>query len=330
MAIPRRRSLLATALLSSLLVVPAALVGTASPASATPCPPAPVPCIVPPSATTAVAITGTAKVGEQLTATPPVWDQDAVTTTYQWTRDDADITGATSATYTLVGDDFEASIKVVATGTGFLLPGTSTSTAVFPTIGPMITPVSNPVVTGAGEIGGTLTASTGQWGDPEPTYKFQWYRSKPKGSGATKIEGATQNNYTVTNLDAGRKLIALVTAERFGYQPGIGASNTTPIAKANAFPVITPVKKTIKATERGKVRVAVQGLDGGLVPTGFLKVMEGQKVLVSVKIAAAAEGKATMTLPRLAKGKHTLVVRYLGDSTYKPVTSSATTLTVTK
>ncbi len=100
--------------------------------------------------------------------------------------------------------------------------------------------------------------------------------------------------------------------------------------KANAFPVLTFAKKTIRVTQRGTAKIAVEGLDGGLVPTGFLKVMEGQKVLVSVKIAAPAGGEATLTLPRLARGRHQLTVRYLGDSTYRAVTSSAATLTVTK
>ncbi len=224
MELPRhRRALVATALLTSLLAVPAGVLGTASPAAATPCPlPAPLPCLAPPSATTPPAITGTAQVGQLLTATPPTWDQDGVTTTYQWNRDGAAINGATDLTYSLVGDDFEASITVTASGSNgaFPLPGTSTSTAVFPAKGPMITPTSNPVVTGAGELGGTLTASTGQWGEPDPTFTFQWYRSKPQGSGATKIEGATQNNYTVSPLDAGRKLIALVTADRSATSPG--------------------------------------------------------------------------------------------------------------
>ena len=51
-----------------------------------------------PVAVTGVTVSGTGKVGTSLTGTPPVWDHDAVTTTYQWQRDGANIGGATGTT----------------------------------------------------------------------------------------------------------------------------------------------------------------------------------------------------------------------------------------
>ena len=51
-----------------------------------------------PVAVTGVTVSGTGKVGTSLTATPPVWDNDAVTTTYQWQRDGVNISGATATT----------------------------------------------------------------------------------------------------------------------------------------------------------------------------------------------------------------------------------------
>ena len=52
-----------------------------------------------PVAVTDVSISGTGKVGTSLTATPPVWDNDFTTTTYQWQRDGVNISGATQTTY---------------------------------------------------------------------------------------------------------------------------------------------------------------------------------------------------------------------------------------
>lgn len=78
------------------------------------------------------AITGTAKVGSTLTAGAVTPD---VTVTYQWQRADtstgsyADITDATSSTYTLVAADEGKYIKVVATANASGYTGSVTSAA---------------------------------------------------------------------------------------------------------------------------------------------------------------------------------------------------------
>ena len=67
-------------------------------------------------ATGAPAITGTAQVGETLTAnTSGIADADGLDNaafTYQWLADDEDISGATGSTYTLADDDEGKAIKV--------------------------------------------------------------------------------------------------------------------------------------------------------------------------------------------------------------------------
>ena len=72
-------------------------------------------------ATGAPTISGTAQVGETLTAeTRDIEDDDGLSKavfTYQWLADDADIAGATSDTYTLVDDDGGKAIKVRVTFT---------------------------------------------------------------------------------------------------------------------------------------------------------------------------------------------------------------------
>ena len=67
-------------------------------------------------ATGAPTISGTAQVGETLTAnTTGIDDEDGLTDavfSYQWLADDADIQGETASTYTLVTDDVGKAIKV--------------------------------------------------------------------------------------------------------------------------------------------------------------------------------------------------------------------------
>ena len=73
------------------------------------------------SATGAPTINGTAQVGETLTvSTSGISDADGVanaTFTYQWLADDADISGATSSSYTVVAADVGKTIKVTVTFT---------------------------------------------------------------------------------------------------------------------------------------------------------------------------------------------------------------------
>lgn len=61
-------------------------------------------------------ITGTAEVGQTLTAEAGQWQPDGVSLAYQWLRDGAAIGGATSATYTVASADVGATLAVRITG----------------------------------------------------------------------------------------------------------------------------------------------------------------------------------------------------------------------
>lgn len=62
-------------------------------------------------------ITGTAKVGQTLTAKPGTWTPSPVTLSYQWKRGGTAISGATAATYKTVSADAGKAITVTVTGT---------------------------------------------------------------------------------------------------------------------------------------------------------------------------------------------------------------------
>jgi 5'-nucleotidase len=76
-------------------------------------------------------ISGTAKVGRTLTATPGSWSVASPTLAYQWNREGAPIGGATAATYTLLPADAGAVITVTVTASApGTTPGAATSAAV--------------------------------------------------------------------------------------------------------------------------------------------------------------------------------------------------------
>ncbi len=76
--------------------------------------------------TGSVSITGTAIVGQVLTAVPSLTNTNTPPT-YQWNRSGTPISGATSSTYTLTKDDFFSFITVTATASGGNFQGSITS-----------------------------------------------------------------------------------------------------------------------------------------------------------------------------------------------------------
>ncbi|MET4703696.1 5'-nucleotidase C-terminal domain-containing protein [Frigoribacterium sp. UYMn621] len=75
-------------------------------------------------------ISGTAKVGRTLTATPGSWSVASPTLAFQWNREGAPIGGATAAAYTLVPADAGAAITVTVTASApGTTPGAATSAA---------------------------------------------------------------------------------------------------------------------------------------------------------------------------------------------------------
>ncbi len=68
------------------------------------------------TATPTPTISGTAQVGEQLTASAGSWQPAPVTLAYQWLRNGSPISGATSDTYTAIGADLGAALSVRVTG----------------------------------------------------------------------------------------------------------------------------------------------------------------------------------------------------------------------
>ena len=99
------------------------------------------------AATGAPTITGTATVGETLTAvTTAIMDDDGLTTpgyTYQWIRvaadtTETDIATATASTYTLVTDDLGATIKVKVSFTDDASNAETLTSAAFPSSGTVL------------------------------------------------------------------------------------------------------------------------------------------------------------------------------------------------
>ena len=172
------------------------------------------------SATGAPAISGTAQVGETLTAdTSGISDADGldnVAYSYQWLSSrDMEISGATNDSYALVSGDEGKYIKVRVTFTddaGYKETLTSAATGAVaerpnsPTTGV-------PTIGGTARVGETLTADTTGITDADgldnATFSYQWVAND--GSSDTDITDATDSTYTVAEDEEGNTIKVKVT-----------------------------------------------------------------------------------------------------------------------
>ena len=174
-------------------------------------------------ATGAPTITGTAQVGQTLTAgTTAIMDANGLTSvsyTYQWIRvdgTDADISGATSITYTLVGADLGKTIKVTVSFTDDASNDeTLTSAATAAVSAAPNTPATGaPTITGTAQVGQTLTAGTTGIMDADGltnvSYTYQWIRVATDNT-ETNIASATASTYTLVAADQGTTIKVTVS-----------------------------------------------------------------------------------------------------------------------
>lgn len=171
--------------------------------------------LVGPVNTAVPVISGTARVGESLTGTNGTW-AGTPTPKYskQWKADGANISGATSATYTLKTAELGKAITLTVTATNEAGTASATSAATGAVVAALASPVNTaaPAVTGTPEVDSVLTTTNGTWtGNPTPTYARAWQRSADGATGWAAISGATATTYTLTAADDANYVRCAVT-----------------------------------------------------------------------------------------------------------------------
>jgi hypothetical protein len=127
-------------------------------------------------------ISGTAQVGQTLTATTGIWTHNPTSFTYQWNRAGGAISGATASTYVPVAADVgnTLTVAVVARSSGgSSAPATSAATtAVIAASSGIPVNTALPTVSRAAQAGVTLTASTGSWTNTPTSFAYQWHQPR--------------------------------------------------------------------------------------------------------------------------------------------------------
>jgi hypothetical protein len=196
----------------------------------------PIAAIHAPAATESPAISGTAQAGQTLTATSGEWSSEGtVAFSYQWERCVADesecvtISGADESSYTLGKDDAGSTIRVVVTGSasGGTTDGISHPTAIVAAA--TLVNVSPPTISGSGQVGSALTATTGTWtASGSIAYGYQWQRCGGSGAACVAIAGATSATYTPEAGDVGTTLkVAVAASSTWGTSVVSSAASVT-------------------------------------------------------------------------------------------------------
>jgi hypothetical protein len=166
--------------------------------------------------------------------------------TYQWQRNNTDILGATSSSYTIPSAmlaDQASYAVVLANSVGSITSAPATLTVL---VEPTITMApTNLTVTNGNTATFTVTAT----GNPPPSY--QWF----KGTGA--IGGATSSSYSipsVTTNDAGSFSVLVSNS--------VGSTNSPPVTLSVYVPAVVPLTLSLPAYSAGTFSFDITGPSG--------------------------------------------------------------------
>ena len=204
-------------------------------------------------------ITGTAQVGDTLTAvTSGIEDADGLGNAafaYQWLADDAEIDSATASSYTLVAADAGKAIKVRVSftddaGNGEQITSAGTG-AVAPAPPPPNTPATGlPTITGTAQVGETLTADTSGISDGDglgnAAFAYQWLADD------AEINGANASTYTLADADAGKAIKVKVSfTDDAGNDEQLTSAGTGAVAPAVVNSPLTASAQNVPSSHDG-------------------------------------------------------------------------------
>jgi hypothetical protein len=161
-----------------------------------------------------------------------------------------------------------------------------------------------PTLSGVSKVGGELVATTGSWDQPGMTFRFNWLRA-----GRSIFPGGTASaRYRLTVHDVGRRVsVSVIASAPDGSRyPGVAASARRRVAKAASSTHASlarggGARRTLQVTVRSRPVTAV----GGRVA-----VAAHHRAIASARLR---HGRATVKLPHLSRGHHTLTVSYPGS-----------------
>ena len=155
-------------------------------------------------------ISGTAKVGNKLTATAGTWSK-GTKFSYQWYAGGKPVKGATASTYSVKPADLGKPLSVEITGklTGYNAFAKISRQTPKAALGTLKT--SKPKITGSATNGKRLSASVGSW-TKGTKLSYQWHVN------GQKIKGANKSTYVIPKSARGKQIHVSVTGKNYGFK----------------------------------------------------------------------------------------------------------------
>jgi hypothetical protein len=228
-------------------------------------------------------ISGTARVGQTLTAASGSWEgAQPITFAFQWQRCNGDggackgIRGASQVRYTLGTADVRhrLRVQVTATNAGGSSSARSRSSDVVTGAPTAQRPANKaePAISGLPQVGQVLKASSGSWAGTEPIeYAYRWRRCNGAGradaSDCAAIANATGVTYVLQAADVGYRLRVQVTASNRAGSATVASNPTAVITQAKPRNTAPP---TISGAARvGETLHANRGVWTGKQPIAY-------------------------------------------------------------
>lgn len=256
-------------------------------------------------------ITGTAKVGAKLTASPGTWSPVPASYRYAWMVDGVAVTGATSSTFTIPAAAAGKAITVKVTGLKQHYTTTSTTSAPTAAVAPGTFTAPQPTITGTAKVGRTLTVSRGTWSPTPSSVTYVW-----KADGVT-ISTRTTSKFVVPASARGKRLTVTVSGSRAGYTKKSVTSGATATVAPGTF---TAPQPTITGTTRVGSALTVSRGTWSPAPSSVKYVWKANGTAISTRT------DTRFVIPAQARGKR-LTVTVVGARagyTTKSVTSDQT------
>ncbi len=283
-------------------------------------------------ATGAPTISGTAQVGETLTADKSgIADADGLTNatySYQWLADDAEIAGATGSTYTLADTDEGKAIKVQVSFTDDAGNDETLTSAATDAVDaqPNSLATGAPTISGTAQVGKTLTANTSGIADADGltnvAFSYQWL------SDDTAIQGATGLNYTLEEADEGKAIkVQMSFSDDAGNDETLTSTTTDAVAAAPAANNPATGAPTISGT--AQVGETLTAYTSEIIDEDGLSNVQYEYQWLADDTAIAGATALTYTLVAADEGKAISVrVSFSDDAGHDETLTSAATAAV--
>jgi surface antigen len=252
------------------------------------------------TSTSTPTVTGSARVGESVSATPGAWTPAPDQVRYQWRAAGAPIPGATHSTLAVGPTTVGKSISVAVTAVKAGYPAATKTSAATPAVAPgILTLAAAPRVSGTPRPGQNLDVVL-PVAPPQSAMAVQWLRR------GVPVRGATGRSYRLTVADTGSRMLAQVTVTRPGYRTLTTRTISSPVIRA------VPLIRVATTTKRHRLRVYAAVTAAGIRPvTGALQIRSRGKLLRQVTLS---NGVARARLTRLPRGRQTYRFRYVSTS----------------